>query len=85
MASVSVAVTVEGWPLERVLQERLWSRSTYATATVATVTDAGFRLVLTHRPPHYDVILSAATPEHASRLLAVFGVVQPNPYRRRTR
>ncbi len=44
MASVSVAATIGDWTLERILRERLWSRSTYAT-TVATVRQAGFELL----------------------------------------
>ncbi len=43
---------------------------------------AGFELLATHRPPHYDVVLPEASPEHASTLLAVFGRGAPNPHRR---
>lgn len=85
MASVSVAATIAGWPLDRILEERLWSRSTYATATVAALRLAGFELLATHRPPHFDIVLPEASPEHAGTLLAVFGPGKPNPYRRRTR
>jgi hypothetical protein len=85
MASVSVAATISGWPLDRILEERLWSRSTFATATVAALRLAGIELLATHRPPHFDIVLPEASPEHAGTLLAVFGPGKPNPYRRRTR
>lgn len=85
MASVSVSVTIEGWPLDRILRERLWSRSTYATANAGAVRTTGFELLPTHRAPHYDIVLPAASLAHTSTLLAVFGDGQPNPFRRRTR
>ncbi len=85
MASVSVAATIGDWTLERILRERLWSRSTYATTTVAAVRQAGFELLPTHRVPHYDILLPAATTEHAGTLLALFGAGQSNPFRRRAR
>lgn len=53
MASISVAATDTGWPLDRILRERLWSRSTYATTTVGTVRRAGYELLATHSRPHY--------------------------------
>lgn len=83
-ASLSVA-TIPAWPLDVILQERLWSRSTFARATFAAVRAAGFELGATHRPPHYDVVLPEASAEHASTLLAVFGPGETNPHRRRTR
>ena len=57
MAAVSVAATVDGWTVERILQERLWSRSMYATATVLAVRDAGDELLPTHRVAHDDIVL----------------------------
>jgi hypothetical protein len=85
MASVSVAATVDGWTVDRILRERLWSRTTYGTATVATVQAAGYELLPTHRAPHYDIVLPAATFESASMLLTLFGTGLSNPFRRRTR
>jgi hypothetical protein len=85
MTSVSVAATVAGWTVERILNERLWSRSTYATATVRAVRDAGYDLLPTHRAPHYDILLPSATLEAAGTLLSVFGTGRSNPFRRRTR
>jgi hypothetical protein len=85
MPSISVAATVSGWTVERILRERLWSRSTYATATVGAVRGAGFELLPTHRIPHYDIVLATATVEDATTLLTLFDAGRRNPFRRRTR
>jgi hypothetical protein len=85
MASISVAATVSGWSVDRILQELLWSRSNYATSTAGALRDAGYELLPTHSVPHYDVLLPSATLEDAGRLLELFSAGQPNPFRRRTR
>jgi hypothetical protein len=85
MASISVAATVQGWTVERILRELLWSRSTYATSTVGVVRDAGYEVLPTHSVPHYDILLPSATLESASTLLELFSAGQPNRFRRRTR
>lgn len=85
VASISVAAAGSGWPVDRILKEQLWSRSTYATTTVGTVRTAGYEFLATHRSPHYDIILPSATIEAASTLLSLFGVGTTNPFRRRTR
>lgn len=85
MASISVSATGAGWTLDRVLSELLWSRSTYATATVGTIRGASYALLATHRRPHYDIVLPSATVESASRLLALFEAGTTNPFRRRGR
>lgn len=41
MASISVDATVAGWTLEAILRDRLWSRTSYATATAGALQDAG--------------------------------------------
>lgn len=83
LASVSVEATVGGWSLEAILKELLWSRTTYATATAASLRAAGYELLPTFGAPHYDVVLAAATVEAAGSLLELFGPAEPNPYRRR--
>jgi len=85
MASISVAAAGVGWPVDRILRERLWSRSTYATTTVGTVRGAGYELLATHSRPHYDILLPSATIEAASTLLSLSGAGTTNPFRRRTR
>jgi len=85
MASISVAATVAGWTLERILRERLRSRPTYATSSVGTVLDAGYELLATHRRPHYDIVLPSATIESASTLLSLFRADTTNPFRGPTR
>ena len=85
MYSVSVDATVDAWTLEAILRERLWSRSTYAACPVATLRDAGYVLLATYGSPHYDVVLADGGPGTAATLLAVFGAVQVNPFKRRRR
>jgi hypothetical protein len=83
LASISVDATVGEWTVDAILRERLWSRSSYAVATVEVLVAAGFELLPTFGAPHYDVVLPAATIEVASSLLSLFGPAQRNPYRRR--
>ena len=85
MTSISVATIVAGWTVNRILQERQWSRSTYATATVATIRTARHDLLATHARPHYDILLPSATIESATTLLSLFGAGTTNPFRRWTR
>lgn len=85
MASISVDGAVAGWSRERLLQERLLSRSQYAVAVVGRVQDAGFELLPTHLAPHFDIVLAEASVAEAARLLAVFGPPEDNPFKRRRR
>jgi hypothetical protein len=85
MASVSVDVTAAPWTLATILEERLWSRSTYAACSIGFVREAGYELLATHAAPHFDILLPAATEVEAQRLLAVFGEGHHNPCRRRKR
>ena len=84
MASISVAATGPRWPVDRILRERLWSRSTQLQPS-ARVRNAGYELLATHSKPHYDILLPSATIEAASTLLSLFGAGTTNPFRRRTR
>lgn len=52
---------------------------------VGAVRGAGFPLPPTHGAPHYDIVLSTATPSQVSRLLAVLGPPIDNPFKRRRR
>ena len=83
LASISADATVGEWTVDRILRERLWSRSSYATATAGLLRQAGFELLPTFHAPHYDVVLRVATLEAATTLVSVFGPVQRNPYLRR--
>jgi hypothetical protein len=85
MFSVSVDATVGAWTLEKILRDRLWSRSTYAACPVAQLRAAGYELLATHGAPHYDVIVADAEPTTAATLLAVFGTAEVNPFKRRRR
>lgn len=83
LVSVSVDLAVGDWTLEVILREVMWSRSTYATATVGRLRSAGYRLIPTFSAPHYDLLLPEPTEDAAGRLLSVFGDALPNPYRQR--
>ena len=83
MTSISADATVGEWTLERLLSERLWSRSSYATVEVGTIRSAGYELLATFAVPHFDIVLPEASPVAASSLLALFSVPERTPYRRR--
>lgn len=68
-----------------ILRERLWSRSTFARASVAAVRSAGFTLLPTHGAPHFDIVLGEGTADEAHRLLGIFGEPVQNPFKRRKR
>jgi hypothetical protein len=73
------------WSLERLLAERLATRTTYATTTVGQVLGAGLVLLPTFGAPHYDVVLEDATPQEVAKLMSVLSEPEPNPYRRKGR
>lgn len=83
MVAFSVDATVAGWTLEAILHDRLWSRTTYATATAGALRRAGYELLPTFDAPHFDVVVPVATPDAAGSLLLSFGPAERNPYRRR--
>jgi hypothetical protein len=83
MASISVDLCIAGWKLERVLEERMWSRSRYAVTTVGALRIAEYELVPTNAAPHYDIVLPGASIEAAEELLALFGPTMDNPYKQR--
>ncbi len=85
MYSVSVDVTSGAWTLERILSERLWSRSTFATGSVGALRKRGFLLLGTHSQPHFEVILGNGDLEAAATLLSTFGPDEANPFKRRRR
>ena len=85
MYSISVNLTVDGWDLEALLAGPLASRSTYATATVGDVRNAGFELLPTFEAPHYDLLLPGGQYPDAERARAVFSDPEPNPFKRRGR
>jgi hypothetical protein len=83
MAAVSVFCAVDGWTVETILRDILDTRSTYATALLGLLRQAGFEVLPTHNSPHFDIVLPEATSEAASTLLALFSTAERNPYRRR--
>lgn len=64
MIAISIALAIDGWPIERILRERMWSRSRYATTTVGELQSAGYELVVTSSAP-----LDYADALRRSRLL----------------
>ena len=85
MVAVSVDLTIEGWSVERILRERMWSRSKYATTTVGELRSAGYEFVATSVAPHYSVVLPAASAGAAANFLAHFGPTFDNEFRDRRR
>ena len=83
MFSLSADMTIANWTLEQILRTRIWSRSTYATATARTLRAAGYVLLPTFAVPHCDIVLPAATTGAATAILAHFGPALDNPYKRR--
>jgi hypothetical protein len=83
MASISVDLCIDGWQLERVLQERMWSRGRYAVTTAGALRMAKYELVPTNAAPHYDIVLPSASMRAAEELLALFGPTMDNPYKQR--
>ncbi len=83
MASISVDLCINGWLLERVLEERMWSRGRYAVTTAGTLRRAKYELVPTNAAPHYDIVLKAVSMKAAEELLALFGPTMDNPFKQR--
>lgn len=83
MPSMSVDATVGGWTVESILQDRLWSRPSYATTTVGELVGAGYALLPTFEVPHFDVLLPAANRDEAGTLLSLLGAAERNAFRRR--
>jgi hypothetical protein len=83
LASISVDATLEGWTVEAILRDRLWSRTSYATTTVGVLRIAGYELLPTFERPHFDIVLPAATTDAAGTLMALFGPTERNMFRRR--
>jgi hypothetical protein len=85
MAAVSVDLTIEGWSIERILRERMWSRSKYAITRVGQLCQAGYELVATSASPHYSVLLPEAMERAAVEFLSHFGPTLDNEFRQRRR
>ncbi|MBV9660343.1 MAG: hypothetical protein JO337_04220 [Acidimicrobiales bacterium] len=85
LACVSAEAVMGEWTLERLLSERLATRTTYATTTVGEVLMAGLVLLPTFAEPHYDVVLEDATAEQVARLMSILSEPIQNPYRRKGR
>src|SRR4051812_16104909 len=74
MVAISVDLTVEGWTLDRILAERMQTRSSYASAMVGVLRAAGYELVPTGRAPHYSLILPGAPTPRRLRFLPYSGL-----------
>jgi hypothetical protein len=85
LACVSVEAVTDQWPIERLLTQHLATRTTYATTTVAEVLSAGFGLLPTFDPPHYDVALQDASHDEVAKLMSILSDPISNPYRRKGR
>ena len=83
MCAISVYLSVPGWPVDRILAERMSTRSRYAVALVSTLLVAGYSLVPTGQLPHFSLVLPGASRVDVSALLAKFGPTLENPYRSR--
>lgn len=85
MTAISVDLAIDGWPLERILRERMWSRSRYATATVGELQSAGYELVATSTAPHFSLVLPDHSKDAAVALLEHFGPTLINNFKRTRR
>jgi hypothetical protein len=85
MIAISVDLTVDGWTMERILRERMWSRSTYAVTTAGELRAAGYELVATNAAPHYSVVLPQADQSAAQQFLNHFGPTMTNEFKQRRR
>ena len=83
MIAISIDLAIEGWSVERILRDRMWSRSRYATTTVGELRSAGYELVATSSAPHYSVVLPAASEAAATALLEHFGPTLANEFKQR--
>ena len=85
MIAISVDLAIEGWSIERILRERMWSRSRYATTTVGQLRSAGYELVATSSAPHYSLVLPELSEAAAASLLDHFGPTLVNEFKQRRR
>ena len=85
MFSVSVSLALPGWSLDDVLAGPIASRSTIALSTAGALRTAGYELLPTYDPPHYDLVLPGPGYDDAVLLLSYFSDPQPNPHKRRGR
>ncbi len=85
MIAISVDLTIEGWSFDRILRERMWSRSTFATTTVGELRIAGYELIATNAAPHYSVVLPDTDEASARDFLGHFGPTMVNEYKHRRR
>jgi len=82
MTAISVDLAIYGGPIERIVRERMWSRSRYATTTAGELRAAGHELVPAGRAPHFSVVLPDAGEATAASLLGHFGPTLVNEFKR---
>lgn len=85
MAAISVDLTIEGWTVDRILRERMWSRSRYATTNVGALRSSGYVFVATGAAPHYSLVMPDVSEAAAVALLAHFGPTLANEFKQRRR
>ena len=84
MASISVDLLLDDWPIQRVLEVRMVTRSRYSTCLVGDIEAAGFEVLATIARPHADVVFPELSILWAERLAGLLLPVEvPNPYKRR--
>ena len=83
MVAISVDLTVEGWTLDRILAERMQTRSSYARRWLESCVPRGTSWSPLAVSPHYSLILPGSSDAEAAALLALFGPTLQNPYRAR--
>lgn len=83
LACVSVEAVAGDWSLERLLSERLYTRTSYSTTSVGQVLEVGLSLLPTFDFPHYDVVLREASEAEVAKLMSIVTEPVRNPYRRR--
>ena len=84
LLAVSAAVTGVGRSVDDLLASpNLRTRSTFASAPVATLVAAGFEVLPTFAAPHVSIVLPKYDDRVAELLLAALGPVQQNPHRER--
>lgn len=85
MVAISVDLTIHGWTIARILRDRVWSRSRYATTRVGELRTAYYELLATSTAPHYSVILHGVSELAAAEFLSHFGPTLENQFRQRSR
>lgn len=85
MYSVSVFVATDEMHLRRLLGHELVTRRSYGACSVGGLYSAGYVLLATHEPAHFDILLDDDSESASRALLARFAIIRENPLYRRGR